>query len=185
MLANIASSSSLPTHQVIDLRALANHVSRSFINFGSALSEHGFNSLLDRMWERKNDSPIHVIVDRNRIVGAIGPLQVDLDPVGVPYLLPQYFGVLEETRRSGVGRSLWRSAVMWGRANGATYQILQSEIGSAAEQFFLSEGLETLGYVIGAPSAIGSDCRISKNSHTSIDLSIGDHVGSRISSGGI
>jgi GNAT superfamily N-acetyltransferase len=61
--------------------------------------------------------------------------------------LPQYFAVHPRYRRGGHGRALWRAAMAWGSENGAKYQVLQAASGSAAERFYISEGLSTLGFV--------------------------------------
>jgi hypothetical protein len=35
----------------------------------------------------------------------------------------------------------------WGRASNAAYKVLNAQAGAAAERFYESEGLTTLGYV--------------------------------------
>jgi hypothetical protein len=35
----------------------------------------------------------------------------------------------------------------WGAANGADYQLLQTELGGASDRLCLAEGLTTLGFV--------------------------------------
>ncbi len=59
----------------------------------------------------------------------------------------QYFSVLPARRGRGHGRALWRASMSWGQANGAAYKILQAPTGTPAEQLYLSEGLQTLGFI--------------------------------------
>jgi hypothetical protein len=40
----------------------------------------------------------------------------------------------------------------WGAANGAVYQLPQTQIGGASEQLCIAEGLDTLGFVISRPA---------------------------------
>jgi hypothetical protein len=40
----------------------------------------------------------------------------------------------------------------WGAANGAAYQLLQTQIGGASERLCLAEGLDTLGFVFSRPA---------------------------------
>jgi len=69
------------------------------------------------------------------------------DATGQRTVPPQYFAVHPGYRRKGHGRALWHAAIAWGRQHQAAYKILQARTGTAAEQFYLSEGLSTLGYV--------------------------------------
>ncbi len=86
------------------------------------------------------------------MVGAIGPLDTLRDRQGSPMLLPQYFSVLPEHHGHGHGCALWRAAANWGRPHGAAYQLLQTQLGQASDQLFLSEGLHTLGFATTVPA---------------------------------
>ena len=74
-------------------------------------------------------------------------MEIMPDLLGAARLLPQYFGVLPEYRRRGLGRALWRAAMHWGHTHGAAYQILQTEVDGASDTLCQSEGLRTLGFV--------------------------------------
>ncbi len=97
-------------------------------------------------------APILVAVDRDQVLGAIGPMQVEPDPAGGPQLLPQYFAVLPDHRRGGHGRALWRAAQRWGHQAGAAYQLLQATAGGPAEALYRSEGAQPLGLVCTVPA---------------------------------
>ena len=62
--------------------------------------------------------PVFVAVDEDRIVGAVGPMEIMGDSNGSARLLPQYFGVLPGRRGLGYGRALWRTAMQWGQGTG-------------------------------------------------------------------
>lgn len=96
--------------------------------------------------------PILVAMRRGQVVGAIGPLQIQPDPVGALQLLPQYFTVLPEYRRGGHGRALWRAAQRWGCHAGATYQLLQAQAGGAADRLYKGEGVRSLGLLHTLPA---------------------------------
>ncbi|MFE0190916.1 hypothetical protein [Streptomyces sp. NPDC058989] len=76
-------------------------------------------------------------------------MEITADSVGASRLLPQYFGVLPDHRGHGHDRALWRAAMAWGAAQGANYQILQTELGGASGHLCQAEGLglRTLGFV--------------------------------------
>jgi len=123
----------------------------TFPAFAEALAGDGFAFLHEQMQAGNIDAPVLVAVDDDWVVGAIGPMQTMPDPTGAARLLPQYFGVLPEARGGGHGRALWRAAMHWGAANGAAYQLLQTELGGASERLCLAEGLTTLGFVFSRP----------------------------------
>jgi len=132
---------------VRDLREAPQAVRATFPAFAEALASDGFAFLYQQMQAGNVHGPVLVAVDDGRVVGAIGPMQTMPDPTGASRLLPQYFGVLPEARGRGHGRTLWRAAMHWGAANGAGYQLLQTEIDGASERLCLAEGLRTLGFV--------------------------------------
>lgn len=119
----------------------------TFSNFAEQLRVDGFAFLHQRMKAGFLDGPILVAVDDRRIVGAIGPLGILLDPIGTPTQPPQYFAVHPDYRNRGHGRALWRAAMAWGFQHGAVYKVLQAASGSAAERLYISEDLSTLGYM--------------------------------------
>lgn len=122
-------------------------VADTFPAFADQLRGHGFGFLHQRIEAGLPDGPLLVRVEDRRVVGAIGPLGTLLDVAGTRMQLPQYFAVHPRYRRRGHGRALWRAAMAWGSENGAKYQVLQAVSGSAAERFYISEGLSTLGFV--------------------------------------
>lgn len=118
----------------------------TFISFVRELADVGF-AVLHRRMTGGGVGPVLVAVDKDRIVGAIGPMEIMYDPIGTARLLPPYFGVLPGWRGRGHGRSLWRAAMQWGQRNGAAYQVVQTEVGGASEHICKTEGLRTLGLV--------------------------------------
>ncbi|RAG83958.1 GNAT family N-acetyltransferase [Streptacidiphilus pinicola] len=132
---------------VEDLRQVPEPVRARFGVFAEQMAAHGFAFLWRRFQSDALAGPILTQVSGGRFVGAIGPMETMKDPVGAVRLLPPYFGVLPEQRGHGYGRQLWRAAMHWGQANGADYQLLQTELGGAADALCQAEGLTTLGYV--------------------------------------
>ena len=124
----------------------AGAVKATFVSFVRALADEGFAFLHSRM-VAGGVGPVLVAVEKDRIVGAIGPMEVMSDSAGSARLLPQYFGVLPGRRGQGYGRALWRAAMQWGQRNGAAYQLVQTEVGGASEHICRTEGLRSLGQV--------------------------------------
>jgi GNAT superfamily N-acetyltransferase len=122
-------------------------VAGTFPAFARQAGEGGFAFLHQRMTAGRNDGPILVAVEDQRIVGAVGPLATLADATGTLTVPPQYYAVHPDYRRRGHGRALWRAAMAWGRDHGAAYKILQAQVGTAAERLYRSEGLQTLGFV--------------------------------------
>jgi GNAT superfamily N-acetyltransferase len=145
-----------PRHRPVaalgDVREQPDPVRASFPAFARSLAGDGFAFLHQQMQSGDVDDPVLVAVEDARVVGAIGPMQTMPDPAGTPRLLPQYFGVLPEARGRGHGRTLWRAAMHWGAANGAAYQLLQTEIGGPSEQLYRTEELTTLGFIYTHPA---------------------------------
>ncbi|MGH3694554.1 MAG: GNAT family N-acetyltransferase [Pseudonocardiaceae bacterium] len=132
-------------------------VADTFPAFATQLRADGFAFLYQRIKTGFSDGPILVTVEDRHIVGAIGPLGILLDATGTPTLPPQYFAVHPDYRNRGHGRVLWRAAMAWGAENGAEYKVLQAASGSAAELFYLSEGMSTLGFVCSLGFECGTD----------------------------
>ena len=124
----------------------AGAVEATFVSFVRALADEGF-AFLHRRMAGGGVRPVLVAVDKDRIIGAIGPMEIMCDSIGEARLLPQYFGVLPGWRGRGYGRALWRAAMLWGQRNGAAYQLLQTEVGGASEHICRTEGLRSLGLV--------------------------------------
>ncbi|MFD9580637.1 GNAT family N-acetyltransferase [Streptomyces griseus] len=95
----------------------------------------------------KECGPVLVAVLEDRVVGAIGPMEIGPDPAGVAQLMPQYFAVHPDARGRGLGRHLWRAAMHWGQMHGAAYQLLQTEVGGFSDHLCRGEGLTTLGFL--------------------------------------
>lgn len=121
-------------------------VRRTFAAFAEKMSGEGFAFLHDQMCTG-DAGPVLVTVRDARVVGAIGPMQTMLDPVGAHRMLPQYFAVLPEYRGEGLGRAVWRAAMHWGQSRGADYQLLQTAVGGASDHLCRVEGLTDLGFV--------------------------------------
>lgn len=122
----------------------------TFPAFAQQASQEGFAFLYQRIKAGHDDGPILVTVEDDQIVGALGPLAILHDRNGVRLQPPQYFAVHPDHRGRGHGRALWRASMAWGQANSAEYKILQASSGSPAEQLYLSEGLQTLGFICAA-----------------------------------
>ncbi len=115
--------------------------------FAAEIGPEGFQHLYQRMKAGHQDGPTLVAVADDRIVGAVGPLSVVDGPDRRTLQQPAYFAVHPSYRGQGHGRRLWRASMAWGRSNGSDAKVLQASRGSAAESLYLSEGLETHGYV--------------------------------------
>jgi GNAT superfamily N-acetyltransferase len=124
----------------------ASPAASTFPGFAGDLAADGFGFLCERVTAGKGDGPVLVSVDKDRIVGAVGPLSVMTDAAGRRFVPPQYFAVHPAYRRKGHGHALWHAAIAWGYAGGATYKVLQAQAGAPAERFYQAEGLVTLGF---------------------------------------
>ncbi|WP_432094036.1 GNAT family N-acetyltransferase [Streptomyces sp. bgisy100] len=120
-------------------------VQETFAPFAEAMAGDGL-AFLHAQIQLGRCGPVLVAAVENRVVGAIGPMEVRPDAIGCPQLLPQYFAVLPEARGHGLGRFLWRAAMHWGQSHGAAYQLLQTEVGGASDRLCQSEGLISLGF---------------------------------------
>ncbi|MFJ8556972.1 GNAT family N-acetyltransferase [Streptomyces microflavus] len=120
-------------------------VQETFAPFAKAMAAEGLAFLHARVQEG-HCGPVLTASVKNRIVGAIGPMEIRPDAIRRPQLMPQYFAVLPEARGQGLGRLLWRAAMHWGQSHGAAYQLLQTEVGGPSDKLCLSEGLTPLGF---------------------------------------
>ncbi|WP_018545085.1 GNAT family N-acetyltransferase [Streptomyces sp. LaPpAH-108] len=120
-------------------------VRETFASFAEAMATDGLAFLYAHMRDARC-GPVLAAAEGDRIVGAIGPMEVRPDAIGRPQLLPQYFAVLPEARGRGLGRALWRAAMHWGQTHGAAYQLLQTEVGGSSDRLCQSEGLTSLGF---------------------------------------
>ncbi|MBT2444912.1 GNAT family N-acetyltransferase [Streptomyces sp. ISL-36] len=120
-------------------------VQETFAPFAEGLAGDGLAFLHTQM-QAGRCGPVLAAAVANRIVGAIGPMEVRPDPIGRPQLMPQYFAVLPEARGQGLGRVLWRAAMHWGQSHGAAYQLLQTEVGGPSDRLCQAEGLTSLGF---------------------------------------
>lgn len=114
--------------------------------FADLMAGDGFAFLYDQMLAG-TVGPVLVILDEGTVAGAIGPMETMTDAAGRARLLPQYFGVRPDYRGVGYGRALWRAAMHWGHRHGASYQLLQTEVGGASDRLCAAEGLTSLGFV--------------------------------------
>ncbi|MFS0696357.1 GNAT family N-acetyltransferase [Streptomyces nitrosporeus] len=120
-------------------------VQETFAPFAEAMAADGLAFLHARMQAGRCGPVLTAAVD-DRIVGAIGPMEIQPDAIGRPQLLPQYFAVLPEARGQGLGRFLWRAAMHWGQSHGAAYQLLQTEVDGPSDRLFQAEGLTSFGF---------------------------------------
>ncbi|MEW9515018.1 GNAT family N-acetyltransferase [Streptomyces bacillaris] len=120
-------------------------VQETFAPFARDMATDGLAFLHARM-QADQCGPVLATAVPDRIVGAIGPMEVRPDAIGRPQLMPQYFAVLPEARGQGLGRLLWRAAMHWGERHGAAYQLLQTKVGGPSDSLCLSEGLISLGF---------------------------------------
>lgn len=141
-----------PEPGVVPLDELTEPVGRTFGAFAEQFEEGGFAFLDTLLRANRVAGPVLTCEREGRIVGAIGPMEIMPDRNGAARLLPQYFGVVAEYRRLGLGRRLWRAAVQWGKSHHASYQLLQTPVGGASDTLCRSEGLTDIGLVCKAPS---------------------------------
>ncbi|MEU9709218.1 GNAT family N-acetyltransferase [Streptomyces sp. NPDC047967] len=134
-----------PDGPVRPVTAWSAAVQETFAPFAEAMAGDGLAFLHTQM-QAGQCGPVLTTVIGDHIVGAIGPMEVGVDAIGRPQLMPQYFAVLPEARGQGLGRALWRAAMRWGQLHGAAYQLLQTEVGGPSDRLCRSEGLASLGF---------------------------------------
>ncbi|MFJ3141433.1 GNAT family N-acetyltransferase [Streptomyces halstedii] len=134
-----------PDGSVRPVAAWPTAVQETFAPFAEAMAADGLAFLHARM-QVGRCGPVLTATVNDRIVGAIGPMEIAPDAIGRPQLLPQYFAVLPDARGQGLGRLLWKAAMHWGQRHAAAYQLLQTEVGGPSDQLCLSEGLNSLGF---------------------------------------
>lgn len=117
----------------------------TFTPFAEAMAADGLAFLHTQM-QASRCGPVLAAAVEDRIVGAVGPMEVGPDAIGRPQLMPQYFAVLPEARGQGLGRILWRAAMHWGQSHGAAYQLLQTEVDGPSDRLCQAEGLTSLGF---------------------------------------
>ncbi|ESU48471.1 GNAT family N-acetyltransferase [Streptomyces filamentosus] len=120
-------------------------VQNTFAPFAETMAAGGLAFLHTQM-QAGRCGPVLATAIEDRIVGAIGPMEVGVDAIGRPQLMPQYFAVLSEARGQGLGRCLWRAAMHWGQSHGAAYQLLQTQVGGPSDRLCRAEGLTSLGF---------------------------------------
>ncbi|MFC8520324.1 GNAT family N-acetyltransferase [Streptomyces sp. NPDC057257] len=123
----------------------------SFEDFADEMAADGF-AFLYRQMLTGNIGPVLTAVVNGTVAGAIGPMEIRPDALTVPQLMPQYFGVRQAHRGTGLGRLLWRAAMHWGQTHGAAYQLLQTEVGGASDRLCRAEGLTSLGFTFWEPA---------------------------------
>ncbi|MFE3603230.1 GNAT family N-acetyltransferase [Streptomyces sp. NPDC059142] len=120
-------------------------VRKTFSPFAEATARDGLAFLHTQM-QADRCGPVLAATVADRIVGAIGPMEVRPDATDRPQLMPQYFAVLPKARGQGLGRLLWQTAMHWGQSHGAAYQLLQTEVNGPSDKLCQSEGLTSLGF---------------------------------------
>lgn len=134
-----------PDGPVRPITAWPTTVQNTFAPFAKTMAADGLAFLHTQM-QAGRCGPVLTTAIEDRIVGAIGPMEVRMDAIGRPHLMPQYFAVLPEARGQSLGRVLWRAAMHWGQSHGAAYQLLQTEVGGPSDRLCRSEGLASLGF---------------------------------------
>ncbi|MFI8401798.1 GNAT family N-acetyltransferase [Streptomyces sp. NPDC093088] len=138
-----------PDGPVRPVTAWSAAVQETFAPFAEAMAGDGL-AFLHAQMQAGRCGPVLAAVE-DRIVGAIGPMEIQPDAIGRPQLMPQYFAVLPEARGQGLGRVLWRAAMHWGQSHGAAYQLLQTEVDGPSDRLCRAEGLTSLGFSCTAP----------------------------------
>jgi len=115
---------------------------KTFINFKKDNSLEGFDFLYKKIINKNLSAPTICITQDNKIIGAIGPLDIKKDAYGRKWLLPPYFGVTKEKRGLGYGQKLWTKAMFFAYNKGARYTLVQNKTNSKAMFFYKKMGLD-------------------------------------------
>ena len=128
--------------QIKYFNKLPNEIKKTFSKLGGNIELNNFYFLW-KMFILKNKKlkPIICAVVDNKIIGAIGPLDIIRDSEGKMFLLPPNFGILKKNRKHGIGSSLWRSAMYFAFQKGAKYTLVQNIPNSPAAKFYENCGL--------------------------------------------
>jgi ribosomal protein S18 acetylase RimI-like enzyme len=121
---------------------LPKEIKKTFYKLGKDTELNNFYFLWKYfILKNKKISPIVCAVLKNGIVGAIGPLDIIKDAEGTLFLLPPHFGVLEKSRKQGIGEKLWQEAMHFAFLKGARYTLVQNTPSSSAAKFYEKQGL--------------------------------------------
>ncbi len=121
---------------------LTHKVRQTFNYLGQEPELKGFNFLWKEFISKnKQLSSIICAVEKEKIIGAIGPIDISKDPWSVSWLLPPYFGVKKELRKKGYGEKLWKVAMSLAYQKGAKYTLVQNLSDSPADRFYKKQGL--------------------------------------------
>ncbi|MFG3282663.1 GNAT family N-acetyltransferase [Streptomyces sp. NPDC048111] len=140
-----------PDGPVRPVTAWSAAVQETFAPFAEAMADDGL-AFLHAQMQAGGCGPVLAAAVEDRIVGAIGPMEIQPDAIGRPQLMPQYFAVLPAARGRGLGRALWRAAMRWGQSHGAAYQLLQTEVDGPSDRLCRAEGLTSLGFSHATPA---------------------------------
>jgi GNAT superfamily N-acetyltransferase len=116
--------------------------------FAQELAHEGLAFLDERLTAGTVTGPVLACAEDGQIVGVAGPQNVMTDAAGQPFAASQYFIVHPGRRRQGYGKALWQAAMSWQQASGAMFKLIQVSLADPpAEQFYLAQGLASLGYI--------------------------------------
>jgi len=115
---------------------------KTFNSFSKNPNLNGFNFLWESFLNQgKPFFPIVCAVEKGKIIGAIGPLDISKDAWNNLWLLPPYFGVKQKSRRKGYGKKLWQAAMNFSYQRGAKYTLVQNRPYSPAARFYEKQEL--------------------------------------------
>lgn len=117
-------------------------IQSTFSDLGKEHLLEGFSFLWEKfMAKNKKLNSIICATEKNKIVGAIGPLDIAADARNELFLFPPHFGVIKRMRRAGIGEKLWKSAMNFAYKKGARYTLVQNELNSPASLFYEKQRL--------------------------------------------
>jgi len=89
-------------------------VKKTLSSLGTEDDLGGFAFLWSNFLSRQNRHyPIFCAIENQKIIGAIGPLEIMKDPWDNSFLAPPYFGVKSGFRGENYGTFLWKAAIDW------------------------------------------------------------------------